>query len=406
VAESIVDANDLPVWVDDFVHAYGGTVTINSLDMTADQILAEIKSDPDSFLQVKQINGAEYSFLVVNGIPLAMRDENDFWRSVGYKDLSPARMSVGASFAVWTGDYDNDPRYKSVFVENFNLVATDGSLSEYDLLRKIPNDAVLTPQEAIDLYDWTDFDKIASYAQENNLPLRAMHLHSSPVVGMNTPEWLSQMSNDQLREYLKLHIRAILSRVDFREASPANEAFWGAGMPGNNFFYSRLGEEYVELAFQAAHELSPDTILILNDNIVYGPQGMNSDDGVWTNSVINGESNAIFNFVKKEVAKGLPIDGIGIESHIVANDFVTEDMDGNVEKYKNELMSLMQNYLEIGVNVYFTELDINIADLPSEWNQQQKQGLKATIYRSIFEACLASKNCKSVTTWGFSDTAT
>jgi endo-1,4-beta-xylanase len=66
----------------------------------------------------------------------------------------------------------------------------------------------------------------------------------------------------------------------------------------------------------------------------------------------------------------------------------------------------MQNYQEIGVDVYFTELDVNIADLPPAWSQQQKQGLKAKIYRSIFEACVVSENCKSVTTWGFSDTAT
>jgi endo-1,4-beta-xylanase len=404
--ENLVDAKDLPTWIDQYVHAYGGHVTINGMDMDASQLTDEIRKNAEAFTQMKEINGKELPFFVINNIPLAMRNSDNLWTEFGYKEISPDNFEVGASFSVWTGDYGDDPRYKEVFAENFNLVATDGSLSEYDLLKKIPNDAEVTPQQAIDLYDWTDFNKIAEYAQQNKLPLRAMHLFLSPVIDMNTPKWLEQMSDDQLREYIKLHIASILSRANFREVSIANEAFYGAGIPGNSFFYARLGESYIELAFQTAHELSPDTILILNDNIVYGPHGLGSDDGVWTNSITNGESNAIFNFAKKEIEKGIPINGIGIESHLAAIDFVVEDIDANIEKYKADLTTLIERYGKLGVDVYITELDVNIAGLPSEWNNQQKQHLKAQIYRAIFEACLYSENCKSVTTWGFSDTAT
>jgi len=232
-----------------------------------------------------------------------------------------------------------------------------------------------------------------------------MHAFLSPVVDMNTPQWLSNMSDDQLREYIKLHITAVMGRANFAEASIANEAFYGAGIPGNQFFYSRLGKEYIELAFQTAHEVSPETILILNDNIAYGPHGLSSDDGVWTNSVINGESNAIFNFVKAEVAAGVPIGGVGIESHLQALDFTSGDIDTNIAKYQKDLMTLMAKYDGIGVNVYITELDVNIAGLPDDWTQQQKEDLKAKIYGAVFRASLESKNCRGVTMWGFSNTA-
>ena len=214
------------------------------------------------------------------------------------------------------------------------------------------------------------------------------------------------MSDDELREYIKLHLTAILTRTDFKEASVVSEAFYGAGIPGNNFFYARLGEKFIEDTFAIAHNVSPQTTLILNDNIVYGPHGDKSDDGVWTNSVINGESNAIFNFVSKKVLNGMPINGVGIETHIMASDFVSNDTDGTIEKYKKDLIVLMEKYKNIGIDVYITELDLNIAGLPSDWNNQQKQEHKAKIYRAIFEACLSSINCKSVTTWGFSDKAT
>jgi GH35 family endo-1,4-beta-xylanase len=403
--ESIVDTKDLSVWVGDFVHAYGGAVTVNGAGMNAEQLLTAIKSNPDLFLQGKRINGAEHSFLVVNGIPLAMKNADNFWNEIGYQDLSPEGFEPGASFAIWTEDFDTDPRYGKVFAENFTVAATDGELSDYELMNKIPNDRKLTPGDVLTYYDWTNFDKLADYSKANHIPLRAMHLLDGYTTD-SAPQWLQQMSDEELIEYIKLHLTAILTRMDFKEASVVNEAFYGAGIPGNNFFYAELGEKYIEVAFVIAHTISPQTILILNDNIVYGPHGQGSDDGVWTNSVINGESNAIFDFVKKEVARGVPIDGVGIESHLVAYDFVSEDMEAGLQKYGDDLAALMKKYQDIGVDVYITELDVNLAGLPSDWSGQQKQGLKAGIYRTIFATCLASENCRSVTTWGFSDTAT
>jgi GH35 family endo-1,4-beta-xylanase len=376
--------------------------TTQGIDAESVELHVEVKQNKNSTPVAFQVDQ--------RGTPLFILDtENGVWREVGYKDISPKDFKVGSSFAVWTGDYDSDPRYKNVFLKNFELVATDGSLSEYDLLGKIPNEAVLTPQQAIDLYDWSDFDKIATFARENNLPLRASHAFVSPVIDNNTPAWMSNMTDDQLREYIQLHVTAVMQRAHFSEASVAAEAFYGAGIPGNQFFYKRLGEDYIRLAFQTARQVSPDTILILNDNIVYGPNGVGSDDGVNTSSVFNGESNAILQFVKKEVAKGdqgIPIDGIGIESHLVASDFVNGDPDANVAKYQQELKGLIAKYNEIGVNVYITELDINMAGLPSEWSTAQQEQFKAKIYAAVYNAALDSENCKGVTTWGFSNTAT
>jgi len=403
--EKLIDAKDLSKWVGDYIHAYGGKVTVNSAEMDTSQLTDEIRENPEAFIQAKNVNGAKNSFLVVNGVPLAMQGSDDIWKDIGYKDISPIGFEVGASFAIWTDDYDNDPRYGKIFAKNFVIAATDGELSDYELMKKIPNDRELTPQEVLTYYDWTNFDKMIAYSKANSMPIRAMHLLDGYITN-SVPQWLQQMSDDELREYVKLHFTAILTRTDFKEASVVNEAFYGAGIPGNNFFYKRLGEKFIEDAFTVAHDVSPQTVLILNDNIVYGPHGEHSDDGVWTNSVINGESNAIFNFVSKKVANGASINGVGIESHLIANDFVSEDTDGTIEKYKQDLMGLMEKYKNIGVDIYFTELDVNIAGLPSNWRNQQKQEFKAKIYRAIFEACLNSENCKSITTWGFSDRAT
>jgi hypothetical protein len=71
--ENIADARDLPIWVGEFVHAYGGKVTIDGMGMDASQLTTKIRRNGDEFIEVKPSAGVLTSFLMVNGIPLAMR---------------------------------------------------------------------------------------------------------------------------------------------------------------------------------------------------------------------------------------------------------------------------------------------------------------------------------------------
>lgn len=86
--ENIVDAKNLPVWVDEFVHAYDGEVIVNGIEMNAEQLVSSIKADPDPFLQVKQIATKEFLFLVLDGVPLAMRGSDGQWQEATMAKLS------------------------------------------------------------------------------------------------------------------------------------------------------------------------------------------------------------------------------------------------------------------------------------------------------------------------------
>lgn len=79
--ENIADAKDLSVWVDEFVHAYGGQVVVNGVVMNADLLTAELRGSSAGYTQTKQINGVEVLFLVVNDIPLAMREGSGTWQA-------------------------------------------------------------------------------------------------------------------------------------------------------------------------------------------------------------------------------------------------------------------------------------------------------------------------------------
>ena len=80
--ESLADAKDLSVWVDRFVRTYNVKVTVDSLEMDANQLTDEILKNDDKFTVLKKVKQNEILFLVVNGIPLAIREGNGQWREI------------------------------------------------------------------------------------------------------------------------------------------------------------------------------------------------------------------------------------------------------------------------------------------------------------------------------------
>jgi len=78
--ENISDSNDLPVWVNEFVHAYGGTIVVNNVEMDTNKLTVELRENSDKYIESKKIKGTEILFLVVNEIPLAMREGNGQWQ--------------------------------------------------------------------------------------------------------------------------------------------------------------------------------------------------------------------------------------------------------------------------------------------------------------------------------------
>lgn len=88
VPEQLTDAKDLSVWIEEFVDAYDGTVTINGMDANAGELTTLIQMNPDPFLISRMIQEVEYHFLVVNGIPLAMQAGNARWQQATVAKLS------------------------------------------------------------------------------------------------------------------------------------------------------------------------------------------------------------------------------------------------------------------------------------------------------------------------------
>ena len=107
---------------------------------------------------------------------------------------------------------------------------------------------------------------------------------------------------------------------------------------------------------------------------------------------LNTKSDAIYAMVKDFRHRGVPIDGVGLQMHISQLDLDTMAIAANIARLT-----------ALGLQVHITELDVSLP-LDSSGQPAQSDLLRqADLYRAIVRACLQSKGCTAIQTWGFTD---
>jgi endo-1,4-beta-xylanase len=221
-------------------------------------------------------------------------------------------------------------------------------------------------------YNWGPADQIVSFAQQNNMMVRAHNL----VWHSQLPNWLTSGSftNSQLHDLMTKHVTDEVTHFKGKVAhwDVVNEPFNEDGTYRADLWYNQLGVSYIADAFTAAHAADPNAKLYIND---YNIEGQNA------------KSNGMYNLVKSLKQQGVPIDGVGFQAHFILGQ-VPSDFKAN-----------MQRFADLGVDVAVTELDVRM-QTPSDATKLQQQ---ANDYTTVMNDCLGVSRCVGVTVWGFND---
>lgn len=259
----------------------------------------------------------------------------------------------------------------------------------------------MTPENAMKMeaihpeelrYNWKDADSIAAFAQRNGIKLRGHTL----VWHSQAPRWIfqdtdgKQVSKAVLLKRLKDHITTVVKRykgivyawdVANEVISDRKDEFYR-----NSPWYDICGEEFIEKAFQWAHEADPDALLFYNDY----------------NEINTEKREKIIRMLNNLVKKGVPVHGVGLQAHWNVS-----------EPSAAQLDKTMEDFAELGLKVQITELDISVygkgnmkqavgdtsTGFTAEMQQQQLEQ-----FRRCFESFRKFRSILTgVTFWNISD---
>ncbi len=223
-------------------------------------------------------------------------------------------------------------------------------------------------------YDFADADRIVRFARAHDMKVRGHTL----VWYREAPDWVTKghWTRPQLERILHDHIRTVVGRYRGKVAEwdVVNEALDEHGKLRDSVWTRVIGPDYIRLAFEWAHAADPDARLFYNDFDLEFP---------------GPKARAAVELVRDLEAKGVPIDGVGIQAHeLTVRNPTTDELDAAVHAYA-----------DLGLDVAITELDVGI-HLPASKAELAEQ---ADVYHDVLAACLDVPRCTSFTTWGFTD---
>ena len=263
--------------------------------------------------------------------------------------------------AVRSATLAQEPAYASIAGSRFDLLTPENEM-KWD---------VVEPQRGG--FDFSAPDAIANFAVEHG---QTVHGHTLAWHQQN-PAWLTAggFTRPELIDILTNHIATVVGRyrgvVSMWDV--VNEAIGDNALVRPSVWTTGIGADAYDLAFFAARAADPNAKLYINDYNIEGP---------------SSKSDALYALVSGMVTRGVPVDGVGFQTHRTLGSI-------NVPG----LRSQFDRYAALGLDVAITELDVRIP-VPATATDLAAQ---AATYAVARDACLAAPNCRSITTWGFTD---
>ncbi|RKD76360.1 endo-1,4-beta-xylanase [Sinobaca qinghaiensis] len=304
-----------------------------------------------------------------------------------------------------------DERYEDSFkigaaVEPYQLEGIHGDILKHHynslVAENVMKPEAIQPVEGE--FNWEEADKIAAFANENDMELRFHTLiwHSqtpawffedeegNPMVEETDPE-RQEANKELLLERLDSHIKAVMERYkddvdawDVVNEAIADEASNEEGLRESEW-YQVTGTDYIKEAFEAARKYGgEDAKLFINDY----------------NTEIEPKRDHLYNLVEEMVDEGVPIDGVGHQSHIQLDWPSIEESRESFEMFAG-----------LGLENQVTELDVSLYGYPPEPAYPTYEEIPDSLFETQAErydqlfALYEEQDAdlSSVTFWGIAD---
>lgn len=188
-----------------------------------------------------------------------------------------------------------------------------------------------------DKYDFEAPDRYVEFGEKNHMYIIGHCL----VWHSQTPRWVFQnadgtpVDRDTLLNRMSNHIHTVVGRYKGRIKGwdVVNEALNDNGTMRQSPWFKIIGEDYIEKAFEFAHNADPDAALHYND---YSLE-------------LESKRKAVIALVRKLQAKGVHLTAVGSQDHVRLVAPSAEQVDATITDLG-----------KLGVKVMITELDVDV----------------------------------------------
>jgi endo-1,4-beta-xylanase len=240
------------------------------------------------------------------------------------KDAFKGDFLIGAAL---DGSWLNDtcPIHPGLVRNQFNSISP-GNVLKWDATE---------PREG--QFNFTAADRYVDFGERNGMFIIGHNL----VWHSQTPSWVFSKSQrgpldrDTMLARMHNHIQAVVGRYKGRIKGwdVVNEGLAEDGTLRDSVWHKIIGDDYIAKAFEFAHEADPDAELYYNDyNIEIGAKHIGA-----------------LALLKKLLASGTPITGVGIQEHVRLGWPSAQAID-----------SAISDFQKLGLKVEITELDVDV----------------------------------------------
>ncbi|MGN6744313.1 MAG: endo-1,4-beta-xylanase [Amnibacterium sp.] len=237
-------------------------------------------------------------------------------------------------------------------------------------------------------YDWAPADELVAFAAQHGQLVRGHTL----IWHRQIPSWLTAgvadgtIGTTELRALLKQHITDEVAHFTGRiwQWDVVNEAFSDPSTAHPDpaparFWVEHLGAGILADAYRWAHAADPHALLFYND---YGIED------------VNAKSTAVLTWIKGLKAEGVPIDGVGFQTHLDTRRAAPKELTANLRRFA-----------ALGLKVAITEADVRTPVEPgtNAPRSADAERIQDAMWRQTVDSCAVVRACISYTVWGISD---
>lgn len=207
--------------------------------------------------------------------------------------------------------------------------------------------------------DWAGVQAAHSFAKEHGIPFKQHTL----VWGQQAPSWMDELSENEQRAEIEEWIKSYCETfpdtelIDVVNEPDHKTPTWISALGGEG----TTGHDWVVESFRLARQYCPNATLILNDY-----------------NVLRWNTNNFISIANKVKSAGY-LDAVGCQAHSLEDQPLSE-LQANLEKIKG-----------IGVDIYISEYDIDLAD------DAQQRDVMAQQFTLFYE----EPAIKGITLWGY-----